>query len=152
MKPALPLLVPGPQPLLATFPPQAAERYGDLDIFTSSFKPMRNTISGNEGRAFMKVIVATDSDRVVGIHMVSLCSRGGGLLGPACRTASRNLQKRRLPCVGRLSCSIPVVACTWHFGPQHAPPEAPPLTPIPLQHTLRWARHLARSCRALVSP
>ncbi|KAL6771736.1 GSR2 [Auxenochlorella protothecoides x Auxenochlorella symbiontica] len=49
---------------------QAAERYGDLDIFTSSFKPMRNTISGNEGRAFMKVIVATDSDRVVGIHMV----------------------------------------------------------------------------------
>lgn len=48
---------------------QATELLGDLDIYTSAFRPMRNTISGNEGRAFMKIIVSASDDRVVGIHM-----------------------------------------------------------------------------------
>lgn len=33
------------------------EEYKNLDVYTSSFKPMRNTISGNPLRAFMKIIV-----------------------------------------------------------------------------------------------
>ena len=31
---------------------------------------MKNTVSGNEARGFMKIIVDADSDRVVGMHMV----------------------------------------------------------------------------------
>ncbi|KAL4430036.1 hypothetical protein ABPG77_004406 [Micractinium sp. CCAP 211/92] len=49
---------------------QALEAYGNIDVYTSSFRPMRNTISGNPGKTFMKLIVASDSDVVVGCHMV----------------------------------------------------------------------------------
>eukprot|EP00877_Chromochloris_zofingiensis_P011984 jgi/Chrzof1/7039/Cz02g08150.t1 len=49
---------------------QAAEKYPNVDIYTSSFKPMRNTISGNPIRSFMKLVVDADSDTVVGCHMV----------------------------------------------------------------------------------
>ena len=31
---------------------------------------MKNTVSGNEARGFMKIIVDADSDRVVGMHMI----------------------------------------------------------------------------------
>lgn len=49
---------------------QAQEAYGDIDIYTSSFKPMRNTISGASGKTFMKLIVDAKTQRVVGAHMV----------------------------------------------------------------------------------
>ncbi|KDD74542.1 pyridine nucleotide-disulfide oxidoreductase [Helicosporidium sp. ATCC 50920] len=50
---------------------QALERgHGDLDVFLSTFRPMRNTISGNPGRSLMKIIVDAPSDRVLGMHMV----------------------------------------------------------------------------------
>lgn len=31
---------------------------------------MKNTVSGNPGRGFMKLIVDADTDTVVGIHMI----------------------------------------------------------------------------------
>lgn len=31
---------------------------------------MKNTISGNEGRGFMKLIVDADTDRVLGVHLI----------------------------------------------------------------------------------
>lgn len=31
---------------------------------------MKATIGGGEGKAFMKLIVASDSDKVVGVHMI----------------------------------------------------------------------------------
>ena len=34
------------------------------------FRPMRNTISGNEGRGTMKIVVDANTDKVVGIHIV----------------------------------------------------------------------------------
>eukprot|EP00887_Chlorella_sp_A99_P007110 scaffold2.g7110.t1 len=49
---------------------QAVARHGDVDVYTSSFRPMRNTISGNHGRTLMKLVVAGASGRVVGVHMV----------------------------------------------------------------------------------
>ncbi|KAK9902162.1 hypothetical protein WJX75_006422 [Coccomyxa subellipsoidea] len=49
---------------------EAIENHKNVDVFTSSFKPMKNTISGNEGRSFMKILVAADSDLVVGVHLV----------------------------------------------------------------------------------
>ncbi|KAK9837065.1 hypothetical protein WJX84_011728, partial [Apatococcus fuscideae] len=43
---------------------------GDLDVYTSSFRPMKNTVSGREEKTFMKIIVQAATDEVVGVHMV----------------------------------------------------------------------------------
>lgn len=48
---------------------QAVKEFGDVDVYTSSFRPMKNTISGNPGRTFMKLVVDAGSQRVVGAHM-----------------------------------------------------------------------------------
>jgi glutathione reductase (NADPH) len=48
----------------------ALEKFGNLKIFTSSFRPLKNTISGSTEKSFMKIIVDSASDRVVGVHMV----------------------------------------------------------------------------------
>ena len=42
----------------------------DLDIFLSEFRPLRHTVSLNEERTLMKLVVVSSSDRVVGVHMV----------------------------------------------------------------------------------
>ena len=50
---------------------EAVDRHaGDLDIYESSFKPMKHTLSGRDERSYMKMIVQRSSDRVLGIHMV----------------------------------------------------------------------------------
>ena len=49
---------------------QAREQYSQIDIYRSAFKPMRNTLSGNEERTMMKLIVDPESDKVLGVHMV----------------------------------------------------------------------------------
>lgn len=49
---------------------QAREKYGDVHLYKSSFKALKNTLSGREEKTFMKLIVDPASDRVVGIHMV----------------------------------------------------------------------------------
>jgi glutathione reductase (NADPH) len=48
---------------------QARAKYGEVDIYKSAFRPLKNTLSGNEGRTLMKLIVDRASDRVVGCHM-----------------------------------------------------------------------------------
>lgn len=48
----------------------AREEFGDITLFKSSFKPMKHTISGRDEQTFMKIIVDTASDRVVGVHML----------------------------------------------------------------------------------
>ncbi len=49
---------------------QAREKYANVDIYLSRFTPMRNTLSGIDEKALIKMIVVSSSDRVVGIHMV----------------------------------------------------------------------------------
>jgi glutathione reductase (NADPH) len=49
---------------------QAVAKHPNVDIYTSSFRPMRNTISGSPIRTFMKLVVDADTDKVVGCHMV----------------------------------------------------------------------------------
>lgn len=49
---------------------QARERFDDITLFKSSFRPMKHTISGRDEKTFMKLIVETATDRVVGVHMV----------------------------------------------------------------------------------
>lgn len=49
---------------------EARNQYAEVVIFKSSFKHMKHTLSGLEERTFMKLIVDSESDRVVGCHMV----------------------------------------------------------------------------------
>src|SRR5512138_289753 len=51
---------------------QAREQYGPLDIYRSIFRPLKHTLSGRDEKTMMKLIVAQDSQRVVGVHMVGL--------------------------------------------------------------------------------
>lgn len=49
---------------------EAQAHYGDITVFQSSFRAMKNTISGRGEKTLMKLIVDTASDRVVGVHMM----------------------------------------------------------------------------------
>ena len=49
---------------------QAKEKYGKLDIYKSSFTPMKLSLTESEEKTFMKIIVDSKSDRVVGVHML----------------------------------------------------------------------------------
>ncbi|HEY8118256.1 MAG TPA: glutathione-disulfide reductase [Methylophilaceae bacterium] len=49
---------------------EARAKYPDIDVYKTSFKPMKNTLSGINERTFMKMIVVRSSDKVVGMHMV----------------------------------------------------------------------------------
>lgn len=48
----------------------ARERYGEVDIYRSVFRPMRHTLSGRDERTLMKLVVDPATDRVLGCHMV----------------------------------------------------------------------------------
>ena len=47
----------------------AAERAHALDVYISRFRPMRVTLAGREERTMMKLIVDSESQRVVGCHV-----------------------------------------------------------------------------------
>ena len=49
---------------------QAAEAFDEITVYTSKFNAMKNTLSGRSEKTFMKLIVETASDRVVGAHML----------------------------------------------------------------------------------
>lgn len=44
---------------------------GDIDIFVSKFKPMKNTLSGRDEKTLMKIIVKVDTDEVSAL--LSVC-------------------------------------------------------------------------------
>ncbi len=61
------------QPCVATVglsEEDARAKYGDIEVYRSSFRPMKFTLGGREERSMMKLIVDVPSDRVVGVHMV----------------------------------------------------------------------------------
>ncbi len=49
---------------------QAREEFAEVTLYKSSFRPMKHTLSGRDEKTFMKLIVDTASDRVVGVHMI----------------------------------------------------------------------------------
>lgn len=49
---------------------QARDQYTNIDIYRSSFRPMKHTLSGGDEKFMMKLIVDRDSDKVLGVHMV----------------------------------------------------------------------------------
>lgn len=49
---------------------EARERYGEVDIYRSTFRPMKYTLPKREQRTMMKLVVDTASQKVVGVHIV----------------------------------------------------------------------------------
>jgi glutathione reductase (NADPH) len=43
---------------------------GPLDVYVSEFRPMKHTLSGRDEKALMKLVVAKESQKVVGLHVV----------------------------------------------------------------------------------
>ena len=48
----------------------AIAHYGDLNVFLAKFRPMKHTLSGRDEKMMMKIIVCSQSDLVVGVHVV----------------------------------------------------------------------------------
>jgi glutathione reductase (NADPH) len=49
---------------------EARERCGEVDVYVSSFRPLRHTLSGRDERAMLKLVVERATGRVCGFHMV----------------------------------------------------------------------------------
>ena len=61
------------QPELATVgltEQQARDKYSNIKVYESNFRPMFETLGQGEGRVYIKLIVDSATDRVVGCHMV----------------------------------------------------------------------------------
>ena len=48
----------------------ARQRVGEVDIYRSTFRPLKHTVSGRDERAMMKLVVDGKSDRLLGVHVV----------------------------------------------------------------------------------
>jgi glutathione reductase (NADPH) len=48
----------------------ARKKYGEVDIYQTRFRPMKNILAGRDERTFMKLIVDAKTDSVVGCHML----------------------------------------------------------------------------------
>ncbi len=49
---------------------EAREAYAAVDVYRSTFRPLRHALTGRDERSMMKLIVARASQKVVGAHMV----------------------------------------------------------------------------------
>jgi len=49
---------------------QAREKFPRVDIYKTSFRPMKATLSGRETRILMKLVVDGTTDRMLGCHIV----------------------------------------------------------------------------------
>lgn len=61
------------QPNIGTVGPteeEATEEFDDLQVFESSFRPLKHTVTKREERTLMKLLVDGCSDRVIAAHMV----------------------------------------------------------------------------------
>ncbi len=69
---------------------QAREAHAKVDIYKSSFRPMKHTLSGRDERMMMKLVVDGETDRVLGCH---ICGPDAGemaqLLGISLRLGAK---------------------------------------------------------------
>jgi glutathione reductase (NADPH) len=49
---------------------QACERLAKVDVYKTSFRPLKMTLAGRDTRAFFKLVVDGESDQLVGCHIV----------------------------------------------------------------------------------
>jgi glutathione reductase (NADPH) len=48
----------------------ARKHHARIDIYKTSFRPMKHTLSGRDERMLMKLVVNAENDRVLGCHIV----------------------------------------------------------------------------------
>jgi glutathione reductase (NADPH) len=53
---------------------EARNKVGAVDIYASSFRPLKFTLTPRQERTFMKLVVDRKTDRVLGCHMVGMDS------------------------------------------------------------------------------
>ncbi len=51
---------------------QAKSQYADITVYRTSFRPMKHTMTGNNEKTLMKLLVDNATDKVVGAHMVGM--------------------------------------------------------------------------------
>lgn len=49
---------------------QARAAYGEVEIYRSTFRPLKHTLSGSDEQNMMKIIVDKATDKIIGVHMV----------------------------------------------------------------------------------
>ena len=49
---------------------EARERYKSIDVYKTSFRPLKQTLTGREEKIMMKIVVDERTDKVLGCHMV----------------------------------------------------------------------------------
>ena len=49
---------------------QAEARHAAVDVYLSSFRPLKHTLTGRDQRSVMKLLVDAATDRVVGCHLL----------------------------------------------------------------------------------
>ncbi len=49
---------------------EARKKHGDVDIYKSTFRPMKHTLSGSDEKTMMKLIVNAKTDVVLGCHIM----------------------------------------------------------------------------------
>ena len=49
---------------------EAEKQYGALTIYESRFRAMKNTLSGRQEQTYMKLVVSSDTDKIIGVHMM----------------------------------------------------------------------------------
>ena len=47
----------------------ARHSHGEIDIYRTNFRPMRNMLSGNQERTLMKLVVDRKTDQLLGVHI-----------------------------------------------------------------------------------
>jgi glutathione reductase (NADPH) len=48
----------------------ARKKYGNVDIYKTRFRPMKNMLNGDASRVLMKLVVKADDEKVLGVHIV----------------------------------------------------------------------------------
>ena len=49
---------------------EARDAHGEIDVYRSSFTPLKHTLTGSTEKTLMKLVVERSTDKVLGIHMV----------------------------------------------------------------------------------
>jgi glutathione reductase (NADPH) len=49
---------------------EARELYKQIDVYKTTFRPLKHTLTGRDERTMMKIVVDRATNRVVGCHMV----------------------------------------------------------------------------------
>jgi len=49
---------------------QAKQKYGSVKVYVSDFRPMKNVLAGRNERALYKMVCASETDKILGLHMI----------------------------------------------------------------------------------